>query len=267
MTLRGVGILLLVLLLVFPIYWMLVSAVTPGGSVLGAGLVPEEITFEAFRNVFTRTDVGRWFYNSFLVTGLTVLISVPLAALAGYALSRFKDPGIYGLGYALLTSRMLPSVVLIIPLYYVFVKMGLINSLWGLVLANTTMELPFGAWMMKGFFDSIPRELEEAAEVDGCGLGGALVRVVAPLSLPGLTATTIHSAILAWGEFLFASSLLQTPPNWTVTVGLASFQGEYQVAWSDVMAATAAFSIPILLVFALLQRYLVSGLTAGAVKS
>jgi multiple sugar transport system permease protein len=197
---------------------------------------------------------------------VTMAIAVPIASLAGYAMSRFAYRGVSETGFLLLVARMLPASLLIIPLYIIFARLGLINNYLSLVIANTTFVVPFGAWMMKGFFDSIPRELEDAAMIDGSSAFGALVRVVLPLSFPGLAATTIYCAILTWGEFVFATTLLSGESRWTGPIGIASFNQQYLVSWSDIMAASLIFVIPVLVLFAFLERYLVQGLAASGVK-
>ena len=161
---------------------------------------------------------------------------------------------------------MLPGSLLIIPLYIIFAQLGLIDSYLSLVIANSSFVVPFGAWMMKGFFDSIPRELEDASMIDGSSAFGALMRVVMPLSLPGLAATTIYCAILTWGEFVFATTLISGESRWTGPIGIAAFNQQYQVQWNDIMAASLLFVLPVIVLFALLERYLVQGIAASGVK-
>ena len=254
--------------LLLPVYWMLVSTLSPR-SVAGPSpaLIPSVVSLRAFQEAVARTDVTAWLRNSGFLVLATVALSVPLATAAGYALSRFRYPGVQLVGYSLLASRMLPSVLLSVPLYYMYLRIGALDTYIGLALAIVAIELPFGTWLSKGFFDAIPRDLEEAAEVDGCSLPQALLHITLPLSIPGLAAVAAHTAVLAWGEFALTSTLIQDPAKWTVPVGLASLRGQYYVDWGIIMAATLLFSAPILLTFAVLQRYLIGGLTAGAIKS
>ena len=254
--------------LLFPLYWMLVTALRPGNELLSypPAFIPWDATLDAFRHVLRDTLIFRWFWNSTVVTVATMVLAVPISALAGYAMSRFRYTGVRETGYLLLVARMLPASLLIIPLYFIFVRMGLINNYLALVIANTTFIVPFGAWMLKGFFDSIPRELEDAAMIDGASAMGALVRVVLPLSLPGLAATTIYCAILTWGEFVFAATLISGESRWTGPIGIASFIQQYLIQWSEIMAASLVFVVPVIVFFAFLERYLVQGLAAGGVK-
>lgn len=254
--------------LLFPFYWMFVTAVRPGNELLSypPRFFPGDGSFDAFLRVLRESNIFLWFRNSAIVTVFTILVAVPISSLAGYAMSRFSFRGVRETGYLLLTARMLPASLLIIPLYAIFAQLGLINNFAALIIANTTFIVPFGAWMLKGFFDSIPRDLEDAAMIDGTSAFMALIRVVMPLSLPGLAATTIYCAILTWGEFVFAATLMSGESRWTGPIGIASFNQQYQVQWNEIMAASLIFIVPVILLFAFLERYLVQGIAAGGVK-
>lgn len=255
-------------IVLFPFYWMFITAIRPGNELLSypPRFFPSDGTLDAFWRVLRETDIFRWFRNSGVVTILTMAVAVPISALSGYSMSRFNYHGVRETGYLLLVARMLPASLLIIPLYVIFARLGLINNPLALVIANTTFIVPFGAWMMKGFFDSIPRDLEDAAMIDGSSAFMALIRVVMPLSLPGLAATTIYCAILTWGEFVFASTLMSGQSRWTGPIGIASFNQQYLIQWNDIMAASLLFIVPVMLLFAFLERYLVQGIAAGGVK-
>lgn len=271
-TLNTVIIYLLVIgtlcVLLFPLYWMFVTSVRPDNSLLTypPKFIPTDGSLAAYRRVLGETQIFRWFLNSALVTAVTIAIAVPISSLAGYAMSRFRYAGVRETGYLLLVARMLPSSLLIIPLYVIFARLGLVNNYLALVIANTTFVVPFGAWMMKGFFDSIPSSLEDAAMIDGASALTALIRVVMPLALPGLAATTIYCAILTWGEFVFAATLLSGESQWTGPIGIASFIQQYLIQWNDIMAASLVFVLPVIILFGFLERYLVQGLAAGGVK-
>ena len=254
--------------LLFPLYWMLITALRPGNALLSwpPQFWPGDASLEAFARILGETMIFRWFLNSTIVAAFTIALAVPVSAFAGYAMSRFTYWGVNETGFLLLVARMLPASLLIIPLYIVFARLGMIDDYGALVIANTTFVVPFGAWMMKGFFDSIPRDLEDAAMIDGASAFGALIRVVIPLSLPGLAATTIYCAILTWGEFVFATTLLSGENRWTGPIGIAAFNQQYQVSWNDIMAASLIFVLPVIVLFAFLERYLVQGLAASGVK-
>jgi multiple sugar transport system permease protein len=254
--------------LFFPIYWMFNTSLAPQDQlyVYPPKILHPNATLGAYTKIFAERPIARWMFNSFVVVLLTGAFSLAISVLAGYSLSRFRVRGAGSLGYVLLASRMLPTTLLVIPLFVFMSQVRLINTLWSVVLANVTFIMPFATWMLKGYFDSIPRELEEAAYIDGTSRMGALWRVTLPLAAPGVAATALYSAILAWDEYLFARTFLNTNSVWTISVGLGSFRGEYITYWNEVMAASLVGTLPIILIFLLLERQLVGGLTAGAVK-
>ena len=204
--------------------------------------------------------------NSLKVCVPTTLIAMVFATTGGYALSRFEFRGRTTAGMLILITQMLPGTLLIIPIYLMFKSMNLLDNFAGLIVSYATFGLPFSIWMLKGYFDSIPKELEEAAAVDGCTRVGTLLRIVLPLSLPGLTVTAMFAFVLGWNDLVWAITLVTNPDMRTNAVGLASFVGEYGTPWAQIMGASAISSLPILLLFLFLQRYLLYGLTAGAVK-
>jgi len=265
----AVAIFLLVFLL-FPIYWMVHTSLMPTSAILSVEpkilLDPTLINFFSYVDVFIRKPIVQWFRNSLVVTIGSATVSVVVSLFAGYSLSRYSTFGQQLMGYILLLSRMLPGALLVIPLYIIFSRMGLINSLIALMAANVTAIIPFTTWMMKGFFDGIPTELEESGLIDGCSWFDSFYYIVLPLTVPGLAAVIIYSAILSWNEYLFARTLAYDPGAWIFTVGIASFVGEHSVSWSGLMAAGTIFIIPIIFLFFFLEPYLVRGLTAGAIK-
>ncbi len=267
---RFAGILLVVLVVLFPLYWMIVTSVLTSEKVLSIAppLIPSfrDMGVRSYVEVITRRPILSWFYNSVVVTlgsaGLSILVSIT----AGYSLSRYHTRGQQAMGYFLLLSRMLPGSLVVIPMYIIFMQLKLVNSFSALILANVSAITPFSTFMMKGFYDGIPRELEEAAMIDGCTWLSTLRRIVLPLTLPGLAAVTIYATILSWNEYLFARTLIYDPHKWIFTVGIASFVGEHSIDWSSLMAAGVIFIIPIIVLFFFMEPYLVSGLTSGSVK-
>jgi multiple sugar transport system permease protein len=261
---------LLVAIVLFPVYWMLVTSLLPSSIVLSRRppLIPplDAVSFAAYAEVFRRRPVLTWMANSAIVVAGSTLVSLTVATLAGYSLSRFHTPAQRVAGATLLLSKMLPGSLIVVPFFVMFTTLHLTDSLAGLVLANVSVGVPFATWMMKGFFDTLPRELEQAAKIDGCNELQALWLVILPLARPGLAACGIYLAIVAWSEFVFARTLVTRPENWLVTVGLQSFVGEYLVEWPALMAAGIVSLLPMLALFLLLEPFLVSGLTSGAVK-
>ena len=261
---------LLVAIVLFPVYWMLVTSLLPSSIVLSRRppLIPplDAVSFAAYAEVFRRRPVLTWMANSAIVVAGSTLVSLTVATLAGYSLSRFHTPAQRVAGATLLLSKMLPGSLIVVPFFVMFTTLHLTDSLAGLVLANVSVGVPFATWMMKGFFDTLPRELEQAAKIDGCNELQALWLVILPLARPGLAACGIYLAIVAWSEFVFARTLVTRPENWLVTVGLQTFVGEYLVEWPALMAAGIVSLLPMLALFLLLEPFLVSGLTSGAVK-
>lgn len=270
----GIGPLVLVTLItvivVFPIYWMLVTSVLPTSTVLSRNppLFPplEQINLSAYTDVLARKPVFTWMFNSIVIAVGSIAISLTVSVMAGYSLSRFRTRAQQSAGVVLLVSKMLPSTLIVIPFFVMFSSFKLINSPLALMLANASVGVPFATWMMKSFFDSIPRELEEAAMVDGCTQTSALIRVILPLARPGVSAAAIYLAIVTWSDLVFARTLMQDSNMWTLPVGLSSFVGEYQVEWANLMAVGAISLVPVVILFLILEPFLVSGLTSGGVK-
>ena len=262
----GVGLLCLVFL--FPFYWMLVTAVLPTSQVLAREptLVPSlaDISFRAFAVAFERKPLATWLTNSLLVTLGATAISLVISALAGYSLSRFRTRAQELTGLTLLLTKMLPGSLIVIPFFIMASTFHLIDSLWALMLANAAVGVPFATWLLKGFFDGIPRDLEQAAMIDGCGHLTAFLYIIIPLARPGLAACAIYLAILSWSDFVFAKTLINDQTRWTITTGMVSFIGEHGIEWSALMAAGVISMVPMIVLFILLEPFLVSGMTAGS---
>jgi multiple sugar transport system permease protein len=267
--LASLAVLALVVFAVFPILWALLVSLKPEEDIVTATLqyVPRRITFENYEAIWTRSNFPTLIANSAVVTLTTVVICTLVGTLASYAVSRYRFPGRRELMLFYLVVRMFPAVMIIIPLFILMRNVGLLDSRFGLALAYTTFLLPVFIWMMKGFFEAVPGDLEDAARIDGASRLGAMVRVVLPLVLGGLVATAVFVAIGAWNEFLFALMLTTSTGSRTWPVGLQLMVGEFQLPWGSLAAGGIISIVPVMVLFAVVQRALVRGLTAGAVKS
>jgi multiple sugar transport system permease protein len=263
------GVALTCAILVFPIYWLVVTALSEPSQLrqLPPSFWPAEPRWGVFGQIMAERPILLWLGNSALAAIGAVAISMVVSVLAGYSLSRFRVRGGQSLGLFILTAKMLPATLLVIPLFGIFRNLELIGSLWSIILAHATLIIPFTTWMLKGYFDTIPRELEQAAMVDGCSPLGAMVRVILPVSAPGLAATALYGFVLSWSDYAYARTFLTNAQgNWTANLGITTMKGEYISNWSDISAASILVALPILAIYLFLERYLVGGLTAGAEK-
>ncbi|MER6702720.1 sugar ABC transporter permease [Streptomyces fumanus] len=251
---------------VFPPLWLLATSFKPKTDAFDTSLV-KDFTFGNYSHVVRDTDFLSWLQNSLVVVGLTTLIGVFVSATTGYAVSRFRFPGMRPLMWMLLLTQMFPVAVLIVPLYNLLAGLGLLNQPIGLVVTYLTVAVPFCAWMMKGYFDGIPVEIDEAGRVDGLSPFGTFWRLVLPLAKPGLAVTAFYTFITGWGEVAYASAFMTGEENLTLAGGLQTFVNQYTSDWGALTAAAVIIAVPAALVFGLVQRHLVSGLTAGATKS
>lgn len=253
----------------FPFYWMVISALKPKSEIrtLIPTLIPHAPTMENFVNVWEKTGFGRYMVNSLVVAGITTVISMVLAILAGYALSRYyKYRAVKNVSAVLTVSQMIPGVLLLVPLYLIMFKLNLLESYVSLILANSTFVLPLATYMMSSFFDSVPVELEESAELDGCGKLATLVRIILPVSIPSIISAGLYAFISAWNEFLFSFVFLSTDKFRTVTPAIKLFKGVNTTDWGSLTAASVLAVVPITLIFLFLQKYFISGLMSGSVK-
>ncbi len=267
------GLTLLCMATLYPVLWVVKMALSPtDGLALTANPFPETVTLEHFRQVLSSTDAaGRWVFGrqllaSIVVAGATTVVGLTLAVSAAYALSRFRFPGKEGGMQALLVTQMFPATLMMVPIYGILQKLRLLDSLSGLVLVYATTALPFCIWNLKGYFDTLPRELEEAAVMDGASPFQVFVRVVLPLARPALAVTALFSFMTAWNEFILAATLLNDPSRFTLPVALQRYVGEHKVEWGKFAAGALVVSAPVMALFFALQKHLVGGLTAGGVK-
>nr|WP_318153504.1 carbohydrate ABC transporter permease [Streptomyces chumphonensis] len=260
------GLLAAVVVAVFPPFWLLVTSFKPRNEAFGLDLV-KDFTTENYTHVLGETAFLTWFGNSVLVVVLTVALGVFIASTTGYALSRFKFPGMRPLLWTLLITQMFPVAVLIVPLYNLMAKFQLLNQPIGLVITYLTIAVPFCAWMMKGFFDTIPISIDESGRVDGLSPFGTFWRLVMPLAKPGIAVTGFYSFVTAWAEVAYASAFMTGEDELTLARGLQTFVNQYTQDWGSMTAAAVLIAVPAALVFGFAQRYLISGMTAGAVKS
>ncbi|MGW7487292.1 carbohydrate ABC transporter permease [Streptomyces sp. NPDC054786] len=255
-----------------PVYVMLSSSLKPLEDVSGAfRWLPSRLTIRPYLDIWHTVPLARYFSNSLIVAGAATVCSVVIAVFAAYAVSRYQFRGKRVFTVTVLSTQMFPGILFLLPLFLIYVNIGnstgvaLYGSRGGLILTYLTFSLPFSIWMLTGYFASVPRELDEAAYVDGCGALGALFRVVVPAALPGIIAVAVYAFMTAWGEVLFASVMTNDTTR-TLSVGLQGYATQNDVYWNQVMAASLVVSVPVVAGFLLLQRYLVAGLTAGAVK-
>ena len=234
--------------------------------------IPETMTLDNYWNLISpSSQMGqrflRYFWNSALVSTATTIIGLLVAIPAAYAFSRFRFPGRNALFFAVLVRNMFPVVVFLIPLFLLMKQFRLVNTYWSLILTYLTFGLPLSIWLLKGFYDNIPEELERAARIDGATRFGAFWRIVMPLSTPGIIATGIFTFIGAWNEYVYASTFLNTENLKTLQPGLQKFFGEFSTNWPGLMAAQFVSSVPVVVLFLVLQRYFVRALAEGATKA
>ena len=265
---RHLVLLIFTAIAVYPALNVLSVSLRPGNRLRSTDLaiIPDNWTVESYIHLFTEQPFLRWMGNSLLVSLLVTLTGVSLASIGGYAFSRFKFVGRKAGMLTILTTQMFPATMLLLPLYVMIARLHLVNTFLGLMVFYTATALPFCLWQMKGFYDTIPISLEEAARIDGCSRWQTFMRVTLPLAVPGLVITALFSFMTAWSEYLVAAQILQESEMFTLPLGLKSFQATMSTQWGLYAAAAILVSLPVVVVFMLLSRYLVSGMTLGAVK-
>lgn len=266
----------LVLVLVFalfPIWTMVMTSVKTRSKLLQPGmtLLPSELHLENYVNMWQQFPLIEYFVNSFIISSATTIICLFIASLAAYSFSRYDFPGKSSFGLAILSTQMIPAVLILLPMYLLFVTIQttvgipMVNTYYGIIFIYSTFTIPFAIWMLRGYFDTIPESLEEAARIDGCTRTQALFRIVLPLAAPGIAATGMFVFIIAFNEVLFASVFAServTP----FAIGIQEFMTNTTTYWTQMMAAATVATLPILVLFVAFQRQIVSGLTAGSVK-
>lgn len=255
-----------VVIAVFPVAWIAFTSLkTDRNSWLSPG-VTGHLGFGNYHQVFAQTLFGHWFLNSVIIAAGATAVSVFIAASSGYAASRMRFPGRRTLMWTFLVVQMFPMAVLIVPLYNIMAALHLLDSYGGLMLAYATIAVPFCAWMLKGYFDTIPVSIDEAGMLDGLSPFGTFWRLIAPLARPGIAVTAFYSFLTAWGEVAYASIFLQSNDHYTLAVGMSTFVSQFKSEWGLLSATSVLVAIPASIIFFLVQRHLVAGLTTGGAK-
>lgn len=259
----------LVLIVAFPLFWMVITSVKPQTELFRIPplFLPSRISFEHYARILTETSFLTYFRNSMLLATVTTAIVIVVGTLGAFSLTRFSYPGRQQLSVLVLFTYLMPSVVLVIPLYLLIVWLGIANTLASLVVAYTTFALPYAIWLLRSFFAGIAVDLESAAIVDGASRMGAFIDVILPQALPGIISTALFTFILAWNEYLYALVLVNADQARPLTTGvLGMLVSAMSVEWSLLMAASVMMSLPLVIIFGFLQRFLTSGFGAGGVK-
>jgi len=252
---------------IFPIYWVIQIALSPGNDLPQEfHFIPQVISFDNFSHLLFELPFFQWLLNSVIVSVVTTIAGIFIAATAGYAFSRFTFPGKRAGLMAFLTTQMFPGTMMMIPLYIILDYLHLIDSMLGLILVYSTTSVPFSVWMLKGYFDTIPTDLEEAALIDGASRGLIFWKIILPLSKPALAITGLFSFMTAWNEFILAATFMNNENSYTLAVGLQQLVGEFSTQWGYFAAGSILVSIPVVILFFMLQKNLVGGLTSGGVK-
>ncbi len=252
---------------VFPFYWIVVTSFTPKGELFSTppSLVPTQFTLDNYRIAMENDMLVTFSMNSLYVAFWTILFVVTISLLGAYAIARFTFIGKKLLVKGVSVTQMFPAIILLLPFYLLARKIGLYNSLWSLIITYTALQVPIAIMLMIGYFQEIPREIEEAAYIDGCSKFQTLYKIILPLAKSGIVATAIFVFVNIWQEFLFAVSFLSTKAKYTLTVGISSFQGQYGTEWGALMAISVIIAVPALIAFVSVQKYFINSLV-GSVK-
>jgi len=256
------------LIVLYPIINVITISIRPGDKLMSTSLaiIPENATFRNYTELITNRPFLLWAWNSAIVSFVVTFTGVALASTAGYALSRFKFIGKQTTMLGLLTTQMFPATMLLLPMYIMLIKLELLNSYLGIIIVYSATALPFCIWQMKGYYDTIPYSLEESARIDGCSKWEAFYKIIFPLAAPALVITALFSFMTAWSEYIVAAQVLQDTKLYTLPLGLKSFESNMSTEWGLYAAASLVVSIPVVVLFVILSKWLVSGLTLGSVK-
>jgi len=259
---------LVVAIIAFPLYWILVLTFEPGSRVYKypPPLLPSTASFGSFVSLIGGTDVVSWMANSAIVGIITVLVTLVVGIPCAYALACLPVRGRGAMSGVILITQMVPAAVLIVPVYEELDFLHLLNSLFGLTLLYIAFALPVTVWLLRSYFAQLPKELEDAGQVDGCTRFGTLVRIVLPNARPAVATVAFFAFLVSWNEFVFARTVLVSTGRYTMSVGLSTFFGQYTIQWNEIMAGAVLAIVPVVLAYLGVQRYLVGGLLAGAVK-
>lgn len=252
----------------FPIYWMTVSSLRGTKDFFSEAtkIIPSSFSLDFFKNLLRQTNYPQYYKNSFVVAIMTTVVTIIAGTMMAYVLTRFRFRGSKALMNMMLIGYMLPPMLIAMPMLGLFIPIGLDDTLFGLVLAHTALTLPFGVWMLDGFFRTIPYELEESAMIDGATRPTVLTKIIFPLVTPGVAAVAIFSFITSWVDYTFGLMIVSSDMNKTVPLGLASMKGAYDLQWGEMLAGATLIALPMIIIFAFLTKYFIRGLTAGAVK-
>ena len=264
----GVLVAVLLVFVLFPLLWVISTALKTKAETFASPptFIPQEPTLQNFISIWKTRNFVTYYRNSIFVSVATTVICLALANLAAYGFSRFRMRFGNSLLMFILVSQMVPGVLFVIPYFIMMGKLGLINSHMALIVAHTSFALPFTTWMLHGYYNSIPKSLDEAGMIDGCSRVQVFVRIVLPLTMPGNMATLIFAFMQSWNEYLFSVSLVTVDRMYTIPVGIAMFMGEYQTQWNELMAASLLASVPIILLYLLVDKHVIGGLTAGSFR-
>lgn len=255
-----------VFLLLAPIAWVFLASIRPDGEIMSASLLPKSVTLQHFVSLFHRTDFMIALGNSLIVGLVVALLTVAIAVPASYSLSRFRYAGHDGLAALILGTQMLPGVAVLVPVVVIVRSLGLTNTLTALIFVHLALGLPIAVWMLRGYIDSVPRELEEAAMIDGTGQVGAMLRITFPLIRPAVVAVGTFAFVLSWGEYVMALALISKTEVKTLPLALQTLFDPYSFSWGEVMAGGVVIAAPTIILFLMFRNQLVGGLTSGGVK-